>query len=52
VINIDEPCDFNPFKPLNKSTITIVYKTFKLTKHIVANAKRRKFNLGDYKTPK
>jgi hypothetical protein len=50
--DLGEPCDSNPFKPLNKSTITIIYKTFKLTKHRIVNAKRQKPNLTDYKTPK
>jgi len=52
MIDIDEPCDSNPLKPLNKSTITTIYKTFNPTKHKVANAKRRKPNLAYYKTPK
>jgi hypothetical protein len=39
MIDVGEPCDSNPFKPLNKYAITIIYKTFELTKHKVVNEK-------------
>jgi hypothetical protein len=52
MIDVGEPCDSNPFKPLNKSTITIIYKTLELTKNKVVSVESQNLNLVDYKTPK
>jgi hypothetical protein len=50
--NVGEPYDSNPFKPLNKFAITIVYKAIKLTKHNVSSVESQNLNMVDYKTPK
>jgi hypothetical protein len=44
VIDVNEPWDLKPIKPPNKSTSTTLYKTLKLTKHRIANAKSQNPN--------
>lgn len=44
MIDVSEPWDSNIVKPPNKYTITTLYKTLKLTKQGIANAKSQNPN--------
>jgi hypothetical protein len=44
MIDVNEPWDSNHVKPPNKSTITTLYKTLKLTKQGLASAKSQNPN--------